>query len=322
MISFQRPESLIWTCLLTAGALLLGFYSFRRKHDLWKGMGNVPLIKKFSNLKNDRTRLNILFHTLSVFFLMLAASGPQARTPDALKRDFVDIVVLLDVSRSMAAEDFGTETRLQKAKEVLKGFIPRVNGNRVGIVTYAGSTLEQAPLTNDYAALRFIIDEWIQINSVQLAGSDMVRALKSGIEAFSSSNRKKILLLLSDGGGDLKENELNDVCRTLMDRRIGFIAVGFGSREGIQVDVNIEPSGPYGGGTKRTVVSRLEEERLKSLVAKAGGTYVNGNRDGLDLASELFRKEIVGNDALEGYQDISHLPVLASICFFALTLLF
>jgi Mg-chelatase subunit ChlD len=108
---------------------------------------------------------------------------------------------VIDVSKSIAAEDYGALSRLDKSKEALMRLLHHLpSETQVGLVTLAGASFHQADLTEDVVALRFILEHWVKVESVPVGGSGLSHALESALDVFEGNERRKLLLFLSDGG--------------------------------------------------------------------------------------------------------------------------
>ena len=161
--------------------------------------------------------------------LILALADP--RLPygkPRLRAGALDAVMVVDVSKSMAAEDYQPQTRLAKAQEIMRELLQDFAGNRVGLVTFAGSSFRQAELTQDMTALDFIVKHWVGIDTAGLGGSNLVQALETGLALFdNTTQREKVMLLFSDGGeGD---EPFAEVLARAAERRIKVITFGLGS---------------------------------------------------------------------------------------------
>ena len=136
---------------------------------------------------------------LGLFFLTIAASGPQIGTRvRPVERKGVDLVIVLDTSKSMDANDV-TPSRLSKAKLELNKLIKTLNGDRVAIIVFAGSSHLYLPLTNDYEAALLFLNE-IETDMIPNQGTSLSSALNTALTAFTQELGKfKVVLLVSDG---------------------------------------------------------------------------------------------------------------------------
>jgi Mg-chelatase subunit ChlD len=134
---------------------------------------------------------------------------------------------VIDVSKSMAAEDYGALSRLDKSKEALMRLLHHLpSETRVGLVTLAGASFHQADLTEDVVALRFILEHWVKVESVPVGGSVLSHALESALDVFEGNERRKLLLFLSDGGD--WEDGLVAAAHKAQQQGVTIISVGLG----------------------------------------------------------------------------------------------
>lgn len=297
--------------VLSLLCFIVGIFLFNRRKKFIKSVGNPKLINQFSNLKIRKEKIKILFVSICIIFLVIASSKIKIKWNSILKRGAVDVIYLVDVSRSMSLDDFADGNRLEKVKKIMLNLLEKMNGNKVGIITYAGDDFIQAPLTNDYKALEFIIKNWININSVQKAGSTgIVSALRKLNELTKNSEKKdKLVIIFTDGGSfpDFYKAIINEVDNV----KYKYIIVGIGSIKGSYIS-----SYNYFGSEEK-LLSRLEEETLKKFAKEVEGVYINGNdKDKVDI--NLLNKVIGVKERT--YVDIYKIPLSISILIFLLVL--
>jgi Ca-activated chloride channel family protein len=205
--------------------------------------------------------------------------------------------MLLDVSTSMAAEDYGQRSRFAQAQEIARSLLPDLRGNRVGIVTFAGTSFRQADLTEDLDALDFILQSWVVVDTVGVGGSNIAQALVTGLELFpQESSRQQLMLLFSDGGDgkEPRRSTLNKAAR----RGIRIITFGLGHPEPSRIpryDANHTFVG-YLQANEQIVTTSLLEAPLQQIAAATGGTYLRIVRG--DEGHNLFTQSTVVGKAL------------------------
>jgi Ca-activated chloride channel family protein len=182
--------------------------------------------------------------------------------------------MLIDVSKSMAAEDYHPESRLHKARSIILEMLPQLRGNRVGIVTFAGNSFRQAELSEDFTALEFILKHWVDIDSAGVGGSDLVRALETGLAVLSEeTDRERLILLFSDGGDD--PQNFDEVLTKIAQQRVRVIAFGLGGLEQSRIpryDAAHKFLG-YIEAKGQTVTTRLNEASLQHIARATQGMY-------------------------------------------------
>ena len=176
-------------------------------------------------------------------FLIFAISGPQYGKKEInVKQKGIDIVIALDVSKSMDAEDI-KPSRLSRAKLELVEFIGSLRGDRVGIVTFAGKSIRNSPLTSDYSALEMFIKE-IDTNMIQYQGTDLSGAVKKALEFFRQKCKRSSCDLISDG--ENHERDLDDALSEAKKREAKIYTVGAGT-------LSVHQFQPKGEGLKEMI---------------------------------------------------------------------
>ena len=265
--NFQDP----WVLLLLLLLPVLAFWRHRRQAYgalTYSGLGRAAG-------KGPSFRLHLPFYCrlLALLLLILAAARPQlgfAREENLTEG--IDIQLVLDISGSMAAEDFQPRNRLEVAKDVLREFISRRQGDRVGLVVFAGQALTKAPLTSDHDMLRLLVD------SVELFtlpdGTAIGQALASGAARLKDSQAKtKVVVLVTDGvnnRGAIDPDSAAAVCEGL---GIKVYTVGVGT-EGM-VPVPMKVVDPFGNERiqRMSMEVEVDEELLKRIADRTGGEF-------------------------------------------------
>ncbi|VVM05155.1 hypothetical protein MAMC_00430 [Methylacidimicrobium cyclopophantes] len=214
------------------------------------------------------------FFVLAGLFVLFALARPQGgQSPRQLLRPSTDLILALDLSRSMTSPDL-PPSRLDRAKLLIRAFLQQAQGQRVGLLVFSNSAQLAVPLTTDYGAIEGLLTE-LTPASLPEAGTDFTALLAEAYEAFSQSDAaEKVLLLLSDGEdhGSGSKERLSRLAR--LGVRIDAIGLGT-SRGGMIPD-------PRGGFLKdeqgHPVLSHLESNPLRALASATGGRYFRGDR--------------------------------------------
>ena len=273
MIRFAKPEILYF--LLGIPFLLLFFWWVRRKKQkLLARFGDIELVEKLVGSFSPGYRIarRVMFMAGYVF-LILALARPQLGTKlEEVKREGVDLMVAIDVSRSMQAEDV-SPSRMAKARHELKTLIDRLQGDRVGIIPFAGDAYMACPLTTDYAAARMILDA-VDVGSVPEQGTAIARSIEVASKGFvTEDNRQRVILLLTDG--EDHEGKPQAAAKAAAEKGIIIYAVGIGSPGGVPIPVYDE----YGNRTGylkddgEVVTSKLDELTLQKVAFATDGKY-------------------------------------------------
>lgn len=222
-----------------------------------------------------RLRLHFPFYCrlFALALLIAAAARPQLGfAHEESLTEGIDIQLVLDISGSMAAEDFQPRNRLEVAKDVLREFIARRHGDRVGLIVFAGQSLTKAPLTTDHDMLRLLVD------SVELYtlpdGTAIGQALAAGAARLKDSQAKtKVVVLVTDGvnnRGAIDPDSAAAVCEGL---GIKVYTVGVGT-EGL-VTVPMKVVDPFGNERlqRMTMEVEVDEDLLKRIASRTGGEF-------------------------------------------------
>jgi len=294
----MRFGALDWFWALTAIPVLILLFAFaaRRRRGLatefaeWGAWLNLT-----SDTWTAARRWKTVLYFLAIVCLTLALTRPQwgARAV-MLQRRGLDIVVALDVSRSMLVSDV-KPNRLQRAKREIAGILNRLKGDRFGLVIFAGDAFVQCPLTIDIAAARVMLDA-VNAQSAGRAGTAIPDAIETATKMFDPAEKKfKVLILVTDG--ESHEGDALEVAKTAAEEGIRIFAVGIGSPAGEPIPV-YDDDGIQTGFKKdesgQVVLSKLDEVTLQKVALATQGRYFRAGpaENELDeLFEELSRME-------------------------------
>lgn len=294
---FAHPE-VCWLLVLLPLLLLLVRWQYRRQAQFVRSLGDPMLLRqtpgRFPRL--HRPWLRMLLVPVPFLCMILALADPRAPYGALrLRAGALDAVMVIDVSKSMAAEDYHRQTRLDKAREIIRSLLPAFPGNRVGLVTFAGTSFRQAELTDDMTALDFILQHWVEIDSVGAGGSYLAPALETALALFSNdANRQRVTFLFSDGG-DGDEN-VQDVLIQAVQRGIRIVTFGLGSLTPSRVpqyDAQRKFTG-YIQVNGQIATTQLLEAPLQHIAAVTHGTYQRVT-PGTSWAHLATQPAVVGN---------------------------
>lgn len=263
---------LLW--LLVPAALLL-YYLLRRRLRL---LAQLADLRVFETLAPDwhrkRARTRAILWLAAVGFMLVGLARPQwGFRWEEVRRRGLDLMVVLDTSRSMLAEDI-KPNRLQQAKWGISDLVKKLRGDRVGIVSFAGSSFLQCPLTSDYAAFLMTLDD-VYVGMIPRGGTAIAQAVRTAAESFEASTEAdRVILLITDG--EDHEGDIDKTIEMLKEKGIRLFAVGLGSTEGELIPVPGEDgrTGFLKDGAGNVVKSSLHEDTLERLVLATGGMYI------------------------------------------------
>jgi len=285
-IGYVHPERvhLLWPAL--ALVLVLGWLELRRSDALARFVSRVMQVRLAQRATTGRrvARLSLIFACFA--FSTVALMRPQTRTDTqtVATRVRADIVIALDVSRSMLAED-AAPTRLDRAKAELGDLVGQLQGHRVGLVAFAGRAAVLSPLTSDHAFFRMIL-RGTDTRSVSRGGTRIGDALRAAVGAFPPGAGSKLVLLITDG--EDHDSFPMDAAREALEAGVRVVAIGFGSETGSQITLVDPDTGARSLLTDKAgapVVSRLDGELLRNIALTTEGAYVPAGVAALDLES-------------------------------------
>lgn len=292
------PERWIWCWLLPA---LIGFWVWasRNRRRLLERFVAPALLPHLAAAVNwEARRLKAACVAFGLLFMLLALVGPQwGFRWQEVTRKGVDLVIALDVSNSMLAEDV-KPNRLERAKLAIKELLPQLPGDRVALVAFAGTAFTQCPLTVDYGAFELVLDE-VDTDLIPRGGTDLAAAIRESLDVLKASTHgSRALVLISDG--ESQSGNITAAAKEAAEAGVAIYAIGIGTPDGELIPVTDE----HGNRSflkdreGRTVKSRLDETGLQQAALASGGSYVRATPTsfGLDL---LYREQISKLDKQE-----------------------
>ena len=218
--------------------------------------------------------------------LLLALAGPRwGNRYQEVSRKGVDIMFLVDVSRSMMVEDI-KPNRLERARREIVDFIKVVEGDRIGLTAFAGAAFLQCPLTLDYAALEMFLSV-LQPGIIPAPGTDIGVAIETGLSAFDFKiETDKVMLLITDGEDN--EHRGLEAARNAARQGVKIFIFGIGEPTGGPVPAGSEQGGFTKDRDGKLVLSKLDERTLQDLASATGGGYVRSVAGDLDLDMLYF----------------------------------
>lgn len=271
MIRFEHTDFLFGLILIPF-VVFLFFYLLRWKRDTARKIGEPRLVKELvKNYSPVKFAAKFVLVLIAFAMCVVAAANLQRRDDnESIIRKGVDVMIAMDVSKSMLAEDF-PPSRLERARQLVIKLMSQMPDDRIGIVLFAGRAYLQMPLTTDHSAARMYIQQ-AGPAIVPTQGTVIGEALRMASTSFNSKERKfKSIILISDG--EDHDEQAVPIAKSLTENGVMVNTVGIGSPEGaVIVD-------PETGTTKKdmngnTVITRLNETLLQEIAKASNGIYV------------------------------------------------
>lgn len=320
MPHFQYIE-LLFLLLLVPLLTVLFYFSIKKKRVIAKKIGDPELIKQLTSGYQPRAYfIKFLLVTFSLGLLVIVlANLRKAAGEQKVSRDGIDVMIALDVSKSMLAQDI-KPNRLERAKQVLSRLVDKMENDRIGIVIFAGKAYLQMPLTGDHAAAKMYLSS-ANTESVPTQGTVISDALRICNASFNSKEKKyKAVVLISDG-----EDHDEKAVKTAEDMAalgVAIYTVGIGSPQGAQL-MDETTNELKRDGEGNVVISKLNETVLRSIAAKGNGEYLLfNNTDAVvsAITSQLasMDQRNVTDDSLVNYE--SYFQYFLALAFFLLAI--
>ncbi|HEY9114101.1 MAG TPA: VWA domain-containing protein, partial [Bacteroidales bacterium] len=212
-------------------------------------------------------------------------------------REGIDLMLVLDVSNSMLAEDI-KPNRLERSKMAISQLVDRLKGDRIGIVIFAGNAYKQLPLTTDYSAARLFLSA-VDTKIVPSQGTAIGEAIDLAVTSFDDAQHNKAIIVITDG--ENHEDDAIGAARDAVEKGVKVFTIGMGLPDGAPIPI-YNNSGTQAGFKKdrsgQTVITKLDEDMLRQIAAAGNGSYARANNASTGLnkifddISQIEKKEI------------------------------
>lgn len=275
MIQFAQPQ---WLLLLLIVPLLFIFYGIylRRRRKRIARFGDEKLVKQLmptASTAKGWLKTSLLAAAWLFFAIGMARPQTGARVKEHETRG-IEVMIALDVSNSMLAEDY-SPNRLERSKLAIHRLVDKMQGDRIGLIVFAGESFVQLPITADYVSAKIFLNS-ISTESVPIQGTALADAIVSAARSFSTqSERARAIILITDG--EDHEGDVLEAARTVAEQGIKIYCIGVGSPQGKPIPIDGSLMKDADG---EIVVTRLDEETLLQIAEAGGGKYVRaGNSE-------------------------------------------
>lgn len=303
MLNFAQAQYLLLLLLVPLFFLIYALSMYFRKRRI-RRLGDPALVRQLMPSRSGaKGWVRLTLFSLAFFFFIIGLSRPQigAKLKEHETKG-VEIMIVLDVSNSMLAEDY-SPNRLDRAKLAISRLVDKLREDRIGLIVFAGSSFVQLPITTDYVSAKMFLNS-ISTESVPIQGTAMGEAITTAVRSFSAQSEKsRAIIIITDG-----ENHEDDpvaAAKQAADIGIRVFTIGVGSPEGKPIPVNGELLKDRNGDI---VVTRLDENILRQVADAGNGAYVRaGNSEfGLDPIVDGIKKmddEIYSSVIFEEYDE-------------------
>ncbi|WP_344787744.1 VWA domain-containing protein [Postechiella marina] len=298
MFDLLEEKIWFWTLLIIPVVVVLFLLLQIWKRSAQKKFADKQMLNRLSPNKSFfKSILKVIVLCLAFACLSMALVNPKNGTKlETVKREGVDIVFAVDVSKSMLAEDIAPN-RLEKSKQLVTQIVNNLASDRVGIIAYAGKAFPQLPITTDYASAKMFLNNMNtdMLSSQGTAISEAIKLAKTYFDNEEQTNR--VLIIISDGEDHTEEAV--SIAEEANKEGIRIFTIGVGDLKGgpIPIKKNGIVQSYKKDGQGETVITRLNEETLQGIAEEGNGAYINGKNT--DNVVESIREILNSMDKTE-----------------------
>lgn len=315
---------LVWSLLAVPVIFVLFLFIQRSRRKKLQRLADKELVARLMpNRSVAKPVIRFVLFLTGLCFLLLAVMNPMIGTKEKIvKTQGIDVIIALDVSNSMRAEDLAPN-RLESAKAAVQSLVRRMGDNRLGLVIFAGQAFVKMPLTSDYTAAEVFLSD-VGTSDVRVQGTAIGSAITLAMNSFpETQDRGKAIIVISDG--ENHEDEAAQAAEKAAGKGIIVSTIGLGSTTGSAIP-------EYRNGTAigykkdrqgNTIMTRLNEDLMKQVAAAGKGVYVHGqnNNVGLDaVMNELdkLQKKEMNEVKYAEYDSLYPLFAFIALCLFVI----
>lgn len=278
MFRFANPH-LLWLLLLPAAAVVIHMLAAVMRRRRLARFGNMATLRELMpEVSTARNHFKFLLFIIAMILIAVAAARPQfgSKLREEKSRG-VEMMLVVDVSNSMLAEDF-EPSRLERTKYAIDKLFDGLKQERVGVIVFAGEAKVQLPITSDYRMAKAFAKR-ISPTLVAEQGTSIGKALSMAMMSFSSqSDNSRVMILITDG--ETHDNNALEVAQQAAEQGIKIFTIGIGTPEGAPISINGEYISDENG---EMVVSKLNEQMLREIASTTGGAYVRASKQSIGL---------------------------------------
>ena len=323
MIKFGNTDNFYLLIFIPILSLFLLLFLKWRKKNLLKFSSKNLQENTLKNKSVFREKLKYLFQFLGILFLIIGLTNPQIGTNlEEVKREGIEIVIAIDLSNSMLCEDI-KPNRLLRSKQAINKLIDQLEGDRIGIVIFAGESYTQLPITSDYSAAKMFLST-INTKSINTQGTNIAKAIRQSVKSFNFENEYNKSIIIITDGEDHEEGAITESNKAA-EKGVFIHTLAIGSENGGPIPLS------KGRGYKKdregnTIVTKPNFVFLSELAHAGNGININANNSDLGLTtlfneiSKIEKKEI-SSLIFTDYTHRFQLFLFISLFFFMLNLI-
>lgn len=307
---FQLENKYYLYALTLIPVFIISYWLLNRwRKKVLAAYGSMSIIQQlFPDVSKAKRNWKFILFTLAFALVIVGIVNPQVGTKlEEVKRKGADLMICLDVSNSMKAEDL-QPNRLEKAKQAISRLINKLEGDRIGVIVFGGEAYVQLPITTDYSAAKLFLES-INTDMIPTQGTAIGNAINLAMESFGKDEGKnKAIVIITDG--ENHEDDAVKAAEAAAEKGIMIHTIGMGSAEGAPIPL-------YRGNVKEgyrkdnegnTVVTKLNEQMLQEIAGAGNGIYVRASNADAGLnnvinAIDKLEKKEFNSKMYSDYED-------------------
>ncbi len=285
---FAHPEYFYFLLVIPVFFVLFIISRINRSRSLRKFGNNDIIAQLMPSVSTSRPIIKFILWMLALGFIITALAQPQFGSKLLTsKRKGVELIIALDVSNSMMAEDI-KPNRLERAKRAIAKLTERLRDDKLGLIVFAGQAFVQLPITTDYVSAKLFLDA-INTSIVPVQGTAIGAAITMATKSFSPNFAgSKAIIVITDG--ENHEDDAVGAAKTAQEAKIVVHTIGMGLPQGAPIPVGPEGSSDFlKDKSNNIVVTKLDESMLTQISSAGNGTYIRANNAEVGL-NNLFNE--------------------------------
>ena len=328
MLRYDNIEFLYLLALIPLLIIGIIMYSKWQKNSILK-FGDINLLNQLMQSHSIfRKKIKNTFFVLAITFLIIGLSNPQVGTKmEEVKREGVDLMIAIDLSYSMMAQDI-KPNRLERAKQAISRLIDKLEGDRIGLVVFAGEAYVQLPITTDYSAAKLFLST-VNTSIIPTQGTKIGNAIDLCSKSFDKENaQSKAIIIITDG--ETHDEEAIESAKKAKEEGIYIHTLGMGLTKGGPIPIYNK----YGSTSEfrkdrqgNVIITKLNESMLEEIALAGEGTYIRANNSKSGLSSlfeeiNKMEKKEIGTMIFTNYKDRFQIFIGISLVLLILNLFF
>ena len=328
MLRYDNIEFLYLLALIPVLIIGIIMYSKWQKNSILK-FGDINLLNQLMQSHSIfRKKIKNTLFVLAITFLIVGLSNPQVGTKmEEVKREGVDLMIAIDLSYSMMAQDI-KPNRLERAKQAISRLIDKLEGDRIGLVVFAGEAYVQLPITTDYSAAKLFLST-VNTSIIPTQGTKIGNAIDLCSKSFDKENaQSKAIIIITDG--ETHDEEAIESAKKAKEEGIYIHTLGMGLTKGGPIPIYNK----YGSTSEfrkdrqgNVIITKLNESMLEEIALAGEGTYIRANNSKSGLSSlfeeiNKMEKKEIGTMIFTNYKDRFQIFIGISLVLLILNLFF